>query len=670
MNANELEQFLESLGFELINRGYNFMSCCPNHKERRPSWGISKVVPHLHGCFACFPYSSPVLTSKGFIPIGKVKVGDLVVSDNGSYQKVLCTMNNGVKDVYSVITRIGSLDFNCTKDHGIYCIRPSKNYGGHLKRFSGVQKIKVENLKRDDFIRLVFPKGSYKSISTEHIKLAYYDFRSVDIPRNILLNENLAEWLGWYCAEGSTTSNKRNVVFTLGISEMRVARRLEFLTKVIFGLSAQLYPNFEYGRIDVVISNIILGKLVSQLCGIGADGKKVPNYIFVSPESVRMRFLKAYSFGDGCRSGNAMSFVTVSKELAKGVSLLVLGMRFMLNVYEQRPYVDSKGVNHKRCWKGLFRKANIRKASRCVRIVDGEVYVRVKLVRFFSKQKVYNLTVENTHRYNVNCALVSNCNYSGTLRTLLLDKFGWSLEKIRERLGEDIKEGGELSWREGSLPVKFSVPEPIDPRNLWAFKMTPKGFNYLAKREIYRKTIKSAGLLFDEKQKRIVFPWFWKKKLIGATGRTIVRSEETAGRKIIAYWGLKKGKLFYVPTGFLKRGQPVILVEGEIDALKIFQSGFQNVAALGHGRFSDEVKSLLVNLPVKNLVLFFDYDKKGRELTEEVSKKMQGYCKVWAVNYKNFFKDSRRKLDPGCLGDRQIGNLILSAYRSISWPEF
>jgi len=267
------------------------------------------------------------------------------------------------------------------------------------------------------------------------------------------------------------------------------------------------------------------------------------------------------------------------------------------------------------------------------------------------------------------------CGFSGTLRTLLIDKYNWSLSKIRERLGETTETEGEgLSWREQNLPVKFKGPQPIDPNNLWVFMMTPKGFRYMDEREITRETVKKAGVLFDEKKKRVIFPWFWNKKLVGATGRTILAAEEKAGRKILAYWGLKKGQVLYVPSKKLKKDTTVVLVEGEIDALKVFQSGLRNVAALGHGRFSDQAKSLLVNLPVKDLVLFFDFDRKGEQLTEEVSKKMQGYCKVWSVNYKRFFRVKKRtprsKLDPGGLDSGAIKILISSADRSVAWPKF
>lgn len=266
------------------------------------------------------------------------------------------------------------------------------------------------------------------------------------------------------------------------------------------------------------------------------------------------------------------------------------------------------------------------------------------------------------------------CGYKGTLRSLMMDKLGWSLAQTNKKLGDEKKEGEGLSWiEEKSLPVKNTSMKEVDRKNLWAFLMTPKGFKYLSERGIDKTTIKAAGLLFDERKKRVIFPWFWDNKLVGATGRTILESEERKGKKILAYFNLQKGKVLYVPSGRLIEKHSVILVEGEIDALKVYQSGFKNVAALGHGRFSDQVRTLLVNLPVRSLILFYDSDRRGRELLAETAIKMETICPMYRVDYRAFFghsKTARNKLDPGGLDEGAIKILIRTAKVLSSWPKF
>ena len=54
MKSDELKALLEKLGIRrLVQRGHNWMGCCPFHNENNPSWGISVREPHFHGCFSC-----------------------------------------------------------------------------------------------------------------------------------------------------------------------------------------------------------------------------------------------------------------------------------------------------------------------------------------------------------------------------------------------------------------------------------------------------------------------------------------------------------------------------------------------------------------------------------------------------------------------------------------
>jgi DNA primase len=54
MSSRELFKLLVSLGLRNVtDRNNNIMACCPSHQENNPSWGISTIEPHFHGCFGC-----------------------------------------------------------------------------------------------------------------------------------------------------------------------------------------------------------------------------------------------------------------------------------------------------------------------------------------------------------------------------------------------------------------------------------------------------------------------------------------------------------------------------------------------------------------------------------------------------------------------------------------
>jgi len=62
------------------------------------------------------PLDAKVLTPQGFVNMGSLQVGDLVISSNGQPCAVLSVHPQGLKDVYRVTFRDGSVT-HCCEDH-------------------------------------------------------------------------------------------------------------------------------------------------------------------------------------------------------------------------------------------------------------------------------------------------------------------------------------------------------------------------------------------------------------------------------------------------------------------------------------------------------------------------------------------------------------------------
>jgi DNA primase len=261
------------------------------------------------------------------------------------------------------------------------------------------------------------------------------------------------------------------------------------------------------------------------------------------------------------------------------------------------------------------------------------------------------------------------CGYAGTLASMLQFKFRWSKEKIINLLGKDafgeLGKTRDMTFRSADEMDQIFIPF-VDESELFPFELEKKGRLYLLKRGITKKTMKRAGLLYHYKDNRILFPWWWNGKLAGMTGRACYDVDED-DKKIIGYCDIKKSRLLYVPynKGRLNPDKPVIVVEGEIDSLKVLQSGFKNVCALGHGRVSKQPVRLLKTLPVKSLVIFTDNDRRGRELSDELAEAFQGFCPVSEVIWKGV-----KKKDPGEMDEDQIRCMIRNTQRKIKWPNF
>jgi DNA primase len=177
------------------------------------------------------------------------------------------------------------------------------------------------------------------------------------------------------------------------------------------------------------------------------------------------------------------------------------------------------------------------------------------------------------------------CGFKGTLATLLRKSGQFSEKKIRILVGQTSS--------------KFTAPDfelrekdfkEIDYRLLFPYPMRKVGLVYMLNRGVSGKTIKLAKLGYDHTQKRVLFPWFYEGRLIGVTGRAIHANPV----KVLPYFGTLKGQCLYLPFGRIRPG-PLVIVEGEVDALMAASCSSFNVGALGFGSFTPDQKNLVIN---------------------------------------------------------------------------
>jgi len=259
-----------------------------------------------------------------------------------------------------------------------------------------------------------------------------------------------------------------------------------------------------------------------------------------------------------------------------------------------------------------------------------------------------------------------SCGYGGILPRMLREKFGWTFSRIKRVFGGNIfKDSKALELAFVNPRAKASSISEVEEEQLYPFALEPKGRKYLEGRGISFQTMKRAGVLFHRKDNRIIFPWRWNGKLVGMTGRACYDLSED-DEKIVAYCGLVKSRVLYVPRGRLPRSCDLVLVEGEIDALKVLQSqDRQPVAALGHGRLSNGQLNLLKTLPVKSLTLFLDNDRRGQELTDEIVFRVANEFPILLVPWEGVAQK-----DPGEMTEQKIRWMLKNAERKISWPRF
>lgn len=148
---------------------------------------------------------------------------------------------------------------------------------------------------------------------------------------------------------------------------------------------------------------------------------------------------------------------------------------------------------------------------------------------------------------------------------------------------------------EGLFPCVTEVPEALE---------------YVTGRGVYWETIKDLGLLYDPKQRRVLFPvQDQAQNLWGFTGRGIYPDVEP---KVRDYYGLPKRRVILGEERW-KQGKPLILVEGLFGYAHLIQENVETVANVGAllGSEMTPEKATIVRGFDEPTFLLFDNDTGG-----------------------------------------------------------
>ncbi len=252
------------------------------------------------------------------------------------------------------------------------------------------------------------------------------------IPASIPLDEDLAELLGYYCAEGSSSKARNrpssfNVVFSYGRHERKLVKRTAELLERIFKAKAMILKRRTTTTVEVGGSSI--GVLFRTLCGEKAKHKKVPSEVARSRQAVIKSFMDAYLAGDGCVLKGSIAFNTVSRKLALGIYHLLLLLGYLPSFYEWRPpakkkiegrtvnqsslyYVKLQAERFREHFLGNMSHKPRKKSEENLRFRETDTHWLVPVFRIERKKyvgPVYNCEVDNEHSYLANFIAVCNC---------------------------------------------------------------------------------------------------------------------------------------------------------------------------------------------------------------------------------------------------------------------
>ncbi|RPJ28529.1 MAG: radical SAM protein, partial [Chloroflexi bacterium] len=307
-------------------------------------------------------------------------------------------------------------------------------------------------------------KTSYPYIEDGYLR--FPNERQPGIPLVTELGIEVAELLGYYCAEGSvvkdkTRPNSFKINFSFSKDETGLVKRVAELLQVCFGVDAQLVNR--HTTLAVSVSKSSLALLLKTLTGERSTTKHVPEMLFDAPREIAKAFLNAFVQGDGHRFANGkVSSTTVSKKLAYGIAWLALKCGYFPSVYDAP--MPETGMIEGRVVRRAPHQYTIvwyEESSVERKIIEIEDYYLIPIREIASesfKGHVFNMEVEEEHNYLANFLLVSNCQNWLTSQAMRDPSSDVSINYIRKISPQEMV---QLAQRTHASTVVSSYNEPL-----------------------------------------------------------------------------------------------------------------------------------------------------------------------------------------------------------------
>jgi thymidylate synthase len=364
------------------------------------AWNVSElenmVLP------PCFSSDMLVACIDGYRKISEITINDLVLTEDGSYQKVYelheTKYNN---DLLSIRVYGNSKFIGVTPNHPF--LVKDKGY------------INVDEITKNDYIGMPINKEEIIPIFETVIKDNQYSEKLISTK---LDDKDYWYLMGYFLGDGWLVDSKKEIYFTINDNQIEeVLPRL----KNIIGLAR--LNNSGVNCKKYVGRKQQLFQILSEF-GKYADGKMIPQFIHNGPKHLIEEFIKGYQRADGSITKDGISYTTVSDNIAYGLQLLYAKLNIKASVYCQKrsnkKIIEGREVNQKNTYSINIYQQKYKSKNY---IFDNDyLWLRVKDIEKNNYNGyVYNISTENNHTYNVFNLVNHNCHYGFQVYTRELD---------------------------------------------------------------------------------------------------------------------------------------------------------------------------------------------------------------------------------------------------------
>lgn len=350
--------------------------------------GRGQTIQCMHGCL--HKDSLVILSDGSTKKIKDIEIGDLVFTNNGHIAPVSFKIMTGIKQTYSIRTWMSNEPIHASKDHKIMTIDGYK---------------KVSELTSKDYIAKPKYKFCYmKNIKFSHITPNRKQGGGINSSREetIELDYGLGYLIGYYLAEGHIPKNLYRVTFTHHTNEHFVDNLIPYFksTPQIKTIGDKTQTSF---------NDVFMCKFINHIAGRVND-KHVP--VFGNKEFFSGIY-EGYMDGDGSKTDPIRVRATsIIERIARNINRIgdILGRHGSLH-YSCNRY--RYGVLSKPAWTNSFCHGNNKPHIKKYKIVDGQVFVKIKSIDEYETAETYDLEIDHPdHNFETTIGVVSNSEVS------------------------------------------------------------------------------------------------------------------------------------------------------------------------------------------------------------------------------------------------------------------
>jgi hypothetical protein len=258
------------------------------------------------------PVDEPVLTPNGFVPIGSLKVGDVVIGRDGLPAPVLGVFPRGRRPVFRV-RFTDNTETRCCDQH-LWVVQ----------RTHGDQRWHVFPLKE---LRLLMEEshGTRWGTTVKRWKIPLADAVEFRRPPEALPLHPYV--LGCLLGDGCFRTSGVNISTADPLLVERMGR---------------LQPDLKINRCGANKFNYYVGNCVGRIKQLGLHGtdsesKFIPTAYLLASREDRLEMLRGLCDTDGCRNVGYVDVTLKSKQLAEGVAFLARSLGFRTSVRPRKP---------------------------------------------------------------------------------------------------------------------------------------------------------------------------------------------------------------------------------------------------------------------------------------------------------------------------------------------